>query len=112
MQNPQTALQRRNVVIDQMRQQQMIDDAQAKQAMAAPLGVANPLVRVPNGCIGAGDMGFFCKYVTQYLTEAGFTEEQIQRGGYTIRTTLDRRAMEVKRSWTRRCRRTPPTSRT
>lgn len=99
VQNPQTALQRRNVVIDQMRQQQMIDDAQAKQAMAAPLGVANPLVRVPNGCIGAGDMGFFCKYVTQYLTEAGFTEEQIQRGGYTIRTTLDRRAMtEVKRS--------------
>ncbi|ALE86017.1 penicillin-binding protein [Pseudonocardia sp. HH130629-09] len=99
VQNPETALQRRNVVIDQMRQQQMIDDTQARQAMAAPIGVANPLVRVPNGCNGAGDMGFFCKYVVQYLTEAGFTEEQIQRGGYTIRTTLDRRAMEeVKRS--------------
>ncbi|ALL75045.1 MULTISPECIES: penicillin-binding protein [unclassified Pseudonocardia] len=97
--NPDTALQRRNLVIEQMRQQGMIDDAQAKQATASPLGVANPLVRVPNGCNGAGDMGFFCKYVVQYLTEAGFSEEQITRGGYTIKTTLDRRAMtEVKRS--------------
>ena len=99
VQNPETATQRRNVVIDQMRQQGMIDDAQVRQAMAAPLGIANPLVRVPNGCIGAGDMGFFCKYVVQYLTGAGFSEEQINRGGYTIRTTLDRRAMtEVKRA--------------
>ncbi|SFN20544.1 Membrane carboxypeptidase (penicillin-binding protein) [Pseudonocardia ammonioxydans] len=94
VQNPDTATQRRNLVIDQMRQQGMIDDAQARQATAAPLGVADPLVRVPNGCNGAGDTGFFCKYVVQYLTEAGFTEEQITRGGYTIRTTLDRRAME------------------
>jgi len=95
--HPETATQRRNVVIDQMRGQGMIDDAQAEQAMAAPIGIANPLVRVPNGCIGAGDTGFFCKYVVQYLTEAGFTEEQILRGGYTVRTTLDRRAMqEVK----------------
>ncbi|MFP5019299.1 penicillin-binding protein [Pseudonocardia phyllosphaerae] len=94
VQHPKTATDRRNVVIDQMRQQGMIDDAQAKQATAAPLGIVNPLVRVPNGCIGAGDTGFFCKYVVQYLTEAGFSDEQINRGGYTIRTTLDRGAME------------------
>ena len=99
VQHPETATQRRNLVIDQMRVQGMIDDAQARQATAAPLGIADPLVRVPNGCNGAGDMGFFCKYVVQYLTEAGFSEEQINRGGYTIRTTLDRKAMtEVKRS--------------
>ncbi|WP_370588998.1 penicillin-binding protein [Pseudonocardia sp. C8] len=99
IQNPQTAMERRNLVIEVMRIQGMINDQQAREAAASPLGVANPLVRVPNGCIGAGDMGFFCKYVVQYLTEAGFSEEQINRGGYTIRTTLDRRAMtEVKRS--------------
>ncbi|MEU4377457.1 penicillin-binding protein [Pseudonocardia alni] len=99
VQNPETATERRNLVIEQMRQQGMIDDAQARQATAAPLGIADPLVRIPNGCIGAGDTGFFCKYVVQYLTEAGFSEEQINRGGYTIRTTLDRRAMgEVKRA--------------
>ncbi|MFP5069125.1 penicillin-binding protein [Pseudonocardia nantongensis] len=99
VQNPEVATQRRNLVIEQMRQQGMIDDAQAKDAAASPLGVADPLVRVPNGCNGAGDMGFFCKYVVQYLTEAGFSEQQITRGGYTIKTTLDRRAMEeVKRS--------------
>lgn len=94
VQNPDTAKQRRDVVIDQMRQQGMIDAAQARQAVAAPLGAVNPLVRVPNGCIGSGEMGFFCKYVVQYLTDAGFSEEQINRGGYTIRTTLDRRAMQ------------------
>ncbi len=99
IQNPDTALQRRTVVIDQMRQQGMINDQQAKQATSSPLGVSNPLVQVPNGCIGAGDTGFFCKYVVQYLTEAGFSTEQINRGGYTIKTTLDRNAMrEVKAS--------------
>src|SRR5690606_27520132 len=47
----------------------------------------------PNGCIGAGDAGFFCKYVVDYLTEAGFSREQLNRGGYTIRTTLDRNVL-------------------
>ena len=99
IQNPKTATDRRNLVITQMREQGMIDDEQARQAIASPLGVANPLVSVPNGCNGAGDMGFFCKYVVQYLTEAGFSLEQINRGGYTIRTTLDRNAMnQVKAS--------------
>ncbi len=99
IQNPETATQRRNLVIDQMRQQGMINEQQAQQATASGLGVSNPLVQVPNGCIGAGDTGFFCKYVVQYLTEAGFSTEQINRGGYTIKTTLDRNAMrQVKNS--------------
>ena len=99
IQHPKTATQRRNLVIDQMRQQGMINDQQAQQASSSPLGVSNPLVQIPNGCIGAGDTGFFCKYVVQYLTEAGFSTEQINRGGYTIKTTLDRDAMrELKKS--------------
>jgi membrane peptidoglycan carboxypeptidase len=92
--NPQAALERRNLVIQQMRDQQMIDDAQAQAALATPLGVTNPLNTQPNGCIGAGDAGFFCKYVVDYLTEAGFSLEQLNRGGYNIKSTLDRNVLE------------------
>jgi membrane peptidoglycan carboxypeptidase len=86
---PQAALERRNVVIGQMRDQQMIDEGQAKAALESPIGIANPLVTQPAGCIGAGDAGFFCKYVQSYLLDAGFTNDQLNRGGYTIKTTLD-----------------------
>ncbi|GJF03598.1 putative bifunctional membrane-associated penicillin-binding protein PonA2/glycosyl transferase [Pseudonocardia sp. D17] len=88
--NPQAALDRRNLVITQMREQGMIDDAQAREAVASPLGVVSPLNVQPNGCIGAGDAGYFCKYVVEYLSEAGFPVDQLTRGGYTIRSTLDR----------------------
>src|SRR4051794_5838481 len=92
--HPDAALQRRNLVIAQMAEQGMIDHAQEQEALAEPLGIANPLGTVKNGCIGAGDAGFFCKYVTDYLAQAGLSTEQIQRGGYTIRTTLGPGAME------------------
>ncbi|MCW2632494.1 MAG: Peptidoglycan glycosyltransferase, partial [Pseudonocardia sp.] len=95
---PQAALDRRNVVINEMLVQGMINAAQAKEALAAPLGVQNPLKTAPNGCIGAGDVGFFCKYVVGYLTQAGFSPDQINRGGYTIKTTLDRNAMAQMKS--------------
>jgi membrane peptidoglycan carboxypeptidase len=90
----QAALDRRNVVIQAMRDQEMIDDAQMRAARATPLGVSNPLNTQPSGCIGAGDAGFFCKYVQSYLLEAGFSEEQLTRGGYTIKTTLDRNVLQ------------------
>ncbi len=91
---PDSALERRNLVITQMQEQGMIDQAQAQQALAEPLGITDPLVARRNGCIGAGDAGFFCKYVTDYLAEAGVPMEQILRGGYTIKTTLDRNVMD------------------
>jgi membrane peptidoglycan carboxypeptidase len=94
VQHPQAALERRNVVINQMREQQMIDDAQAQAALAAPLGTVNPLNTQANGCIGAGDAGYFCKYVIEYLLNAGFSMDKINRGGFTIKTTLDRNALE------------------
>jgi membrane peptidoglycan carboxypeptidase len=92
--HPQASLERRNIVIQQMRDQQMIDEAQAQAALATPLGVAEPLNTQPNGCNGAGDAGFFCKYVVEYLTEAGFSLEQLNRGGYTIKSTLDRNVLQ------------------
>jgi membrane peptidoglycan carboxypeptidase len=91
---PQAALERRNLVILLMREQQMIDEQQAQAALAAPLGVLQPLNTQANGCIGAGDAGFFCKYVLDYLTEAGFSMDQLNRGGYTIKSTLDRTVLE------------------
>src|SRR6201991_4454506 len=80
---PAAALERRNIVIQQMRDQQMIDETQMQAALAAPLGVVTPLISQPNGCIGAGDAGVFCKYVAEYLTEAGFSQEhpRPQRAG-------------------------------
>jgi hypothetical protein len=92
--HPEAALERRNLVIAQMQEQGMIDQNQGRQALAEPLGIADPLGARKNGCIGAGDAGFFCKYVTDYLAEAGIPMDQIVRGGYTIKTTLDRNVLE------------------
>jgi membrane peptidoglycan carboxypeptidase len=91
---PQAALERRNTVLNQMLEQGMIDAVQADAALASPLGIAESLNTQPAGCIGAGDAGFFCSYVETYLEDAGFSAEQLDRGGYTIRTTLDRNALE------------------
>lgn len=93
--NPEAALERRNLVIQQMLDQQMIDPAQAAEATASPLGIANPLNTQTNGCIGAGSAGFFCQYVQRYLAESGVSLEQLRRGGYTVRTTLDRRVLDT-----------------
>ncbi len=90
---PQAATERRNLVIAQMAEQRMITPAQAQEAATSPLGVVSPLNTLPNGCIGARDAGYFCKYVVEYLTQAGFSVDQLNRGGYTIRTTLDPRAL-------------------
>jgi membrane peptidoglycan carboxypeptidase len=89
--HPQQALQRRNLVIDKMVENNALPADAAKQAKATPLGV------VPNGpdipsstCQSAPDYaGFFCQYVLEYLQKAGFTISQIDTGGYTIKTTLD-----------------------
>ncbi len=88
--NPQAALDRRDLVIGQMRDQQMITPAQADEALAGPLGIASPLNTQTNGCIGAGQTGFFCQYVQEYLSRSGLSLEQLRRGGYTVTTTLDR----------------------
>jgi membrane peptidoglycan carboxypeptidase len=90
---PAAAHERRDLVIKLMLEQGMIDDEQAQAALASPLGVASPLHTLPNGCIGAGDNGFFCGYVLHYLAAAGISQNQLERGGYTVHTTLDPDAM-------------------
>ena len=87
--NPAGALARRNVVLDTMIKNlpQYADELRA--AIATPLGILPQPNQLPGGCIAAGDRAFFCDYVLDFLARAGINKEQVARGGYLIRTTLD-----------------------
>lgn len=87
--NPQGALERRNTVLQSMVGSGVIDQALADATAAKPLGVLETPATLPNGCIAAGDRGFFCDYVVSYLNKKGIDADQLARGGYTIQTTLD-----------------------
>jgi membrane peptidoglycan carboxypeptidase len=87
--NPEAALQRRNLVLDTMIENLPQHAEELRAARAAPLGVLPRPNQLPGGCIAAGDRGFFCDYVLEYLARAGISNEQVARGGYLIRTTLD-----------------------
>lgn len=88
---PQNALERRNEVIDKMVQNGALSPADAAKDKAAPLGVVQGGPIIPSStCIGAANnAGFLCAYAVSYLEQAGFTADQINTGGYTIKTTLD-----------------------
>lgn len=87
--NADAVLARRNVVLDTMQTNGVLTATDTATAKATPLGVL-PEPRVPgNGCIGAGDRGFFCDYALQYLATAGIDAAQVKKGGYVIKTTLD-----------------------
>jgi membrane peptidoglycan carboxypeptidase len=89
--HPQESLQRRNLVIQRMVENNALTPAAAAAAKAAPLGVVQGGPNIPSStCIRAPDYaGFFCQYAVSYLEQAGFTQDQIFTGGYTIKTTLD-----------------------
>lgn len=87
--NPDGALSRRNDVLNAMADTGSISRAQADDAIATDLGVLPEPNRLPQGCIAAGDSGFFCDYVIEYLAEHGLDRAALSRGGYTVRTTLD-----------------------
>jgi membrane peptidoglycan carboxypeptidase len=95
VQHPDAAKTRRDVVIEQLRQQGSITDADAAASTAAPLGVVGHPGVPAEGCTGAGDAGYFCAYVLQYLDQAGLSVPQLMSGGYTVRTTLDPHALAV-----------------
>lgn len=87
--NPDGVLERRNVVLDTMISNIPERAAELRQLKETPLGVLPEPNRLPRGCIAAGDRGFFCDYALQYLANAGISREQIDKGGYLIKTTLD-----------------------
>ncbi|AYJ33254.1 PASTA domain-containing protein [Corynebacterium xerosis] len=87
--NPDGAMARRNDVLRAMADTGAITQAQANDAIATDLGVLPEPNRLPQGCIAAGDRGFFCDYVIDYLATHGLDRTKLSRGGYTVKTTLD-----------------------
>src|SRR6202048_1063966 len=74
--NPEGALQRRNVVLDTMIDNLPQYSDELRAAKAEPLGVLPHPNVLPGGCVAAGDRGFFCDYVLDYLARAGISKEQ------------------------------------
>ncbi|HEX5120314.1 MAG TPA: penicillin-binding protein [Pseudonocardiaceae bacterium] len=97
--HPEQALARRNLVIDKMVENRALSAADAAQDKKAPLGVLQGGPVIPSStCIGApADAGFFCNYAVTYLQQAGFTPDQINTGGYTIKTTMDPHISQIAR---------------
>ncbi|MBF6357984.1 penicillin-binding protein [Nocardia higoensis] len=87
--NEQGVRERRNTVLQTMVQNIPDRAEEFRAAMSQPLGVLPEPKGLPRGCIAANDRGFFCDYALQYLADAGIGREQIDKGGYLIRTTLD-----------------------
>lgn len=87
--NPEETTGRRDTVINTMVETGAITPAEGAQFTSEPLGVLERPGSLPRGCITAGDRGFFCDYVLQYLDENGLSRKMVEEGGYTIRTTLD-----------------------
>ncbi|MFF0779470.1 transglycosylase domain-containing protein [Streptomyces sp. NPDC003720] len=94
------ATKRRNTVLQRMAEVGNVSQAEADRAKEKPLGlhVSQP----KNGCITATKgSAFFCKYVEHvFLTDPTFGKTREQRaklwnrGGLTIRTTLDPQAQD------------------
>jgi membrane peptidoglycan carboxypeptidase len=87
--NPDGALARRNVVLDTMIENIPEETEALRAAKEQPLGILPQPRELPRGCIAAGDRAFFCDYALEYLARAGISKEQVARGGYMIKTTLD-----------------------
>src|SRR5699024_10060749 len=73
--NTEEVLKRRATVLQSMVNNGYISQAEADEANTDSLGVSDSPSTLPNGCIGAGDRGFFCDYVLQYLDERGISTE-------------------------------------
>jgi membrane peptidoglycan carboxypeptidase len=86
--HPDSALKRRNEVLQRMRDLGHLTDKELADAQATPVQVAHGQ-RPPNGCVDATVGGFFCAYVHDYLVnQLNLTNDQIDNGGLTIQTTL------------------------
>ncbi|WP_441245133.1 transglycosylase domain-containing protein [Kitasatospora sp. McL0602] len=93
--HPKAAQARRDTVINKMLEYKHITPEQAKEALAAPLGIhyREPL----NGCITASaGMGFFCDYVRHVVKQdpafgktAADRQKLWSQGGLKIKTTID-----------------------
>jgi membrane peptidoglycan carboxypeptidase len=87
--NPEGATIRRNQVLDRMAEQGYITPSQEAEAVLAPLGLS-PAPAPRRGCVEASVGPYVCDFVQTYLTQTlGISQRELERGGYTIQTTLD-----------------------
>jgi membrane peptidoglycan carboxypeptidase len=87
--NPEGATIRRNQVLTRMAAQGYITPEQKAEAAAAPLGLA-PAPAPRRGCAEASVGAYVCDFAQKYLNqELGLSQDELDRGGYVIRTTLD-----------------------
>jgi membrane peptidoglycan carboxypeptidase len=87
--NPEGATVRRNQVLDRMAEQGYITPAQEAEATLAPLGLS-PAPAPRRGCVEASVGPYVCDFVQKYVTqELGISQQELERGGYVIQTTLD-----------------------
>lgn len=96
--HPDAAKGRRDTVIGVMKDQGAISDAQASAAVAEAINVPAAASAPAAGCTAAGDAGYFCAYVQEYLAKVGLPPQRLQSGGYTVRTTLDRAALTTMKT--------------
>jgi membrane peptidoglycan carboxypeptidase len=86
--NPDGARERRDQVLERMHELGHITDEQLAEFVGQPVQV-NPTEPPPNGCVDARIGAFFCDFLQRHLTGTlGLTQEQLETGGLTIRTTL------------------------
>ncbi|MER5628517.1 transglycosylase domain-containing protein [Streptosporangium sp. NPDC002544] len=92
-------LERRNIVLSRMAELGKITPQEAEEAKKKKLGFKN--ISAPGGC-EVSDYPYFCLYVQQEIAsneDFGKTRKQrerlLQRGGLTIKTTLDPKAQKA-----------------
>ncbi|MEV4749832.1 transglycosylase domain-containing protein [Streptosporangium sp. NPDC049248] len=92
-------LERRNIVLSRMAELGKITTQEAEEAKKKKLGFKN--IAAPGGC-EVSDYPYFCLYVQQEIAsneDFGKTRKQrerlLQRGGLTIKTTLDPKAQKA-----------------
>ncbi|WP_344328357.1 transglycosylase domain-containing protein [Aeromicrobium halocynthiae] len=96
---PERALQRRNIVLSVMARDGMLDRETADTLIDAELGLE--LTQFPNGCVESV-AAFSCDYIRQFLLNDESLGETVddrraalERGGLTIRSTIDLRMQEA-----------------
>ncbi|MBQ1081619.1 transglycosylase domain-containing protein [Nocardiopsis sp. B62] len=97
--NPEGALERRNVVLDRMVATDVLDAKEAEAHKERGLGIDST---PRGGSCAESDYPFFCDYTMRWLRNSdligGTAEEREQRivqGGLTVRTTLDAAAQDA-----------------
>ncbi|ACZ83486.1 transglycosylase domain-containing protein [Streptosporangium roseum] len=95
----QRLLDRRNTVLDRMKELGKITEQEATEAKAKKLGFKD--TPVPGGCDESA-YPYFCLYAQyemlnneQFGKTASLRKKQLQRGGLTIKTTLDLQAQKA-----------------